>query len=336
MPSGRVVMERFESRILQGNAAGDPSVRTVPVYLPPAYDAEPERRFPVAYVLSGFTGRGRMLLNDNAWNAALDDRMNALIGRRECGEMILVMPDCLTRYGGSQYLNSGATGRYEDHIVSELVPYVDATWRTLPSRDHRGLIGKSSGGYGALVLGMRHPGVFGAVVSHSGDMAFDYCYRGDLPKACTHIQKAGGLRLWLETFEAKRQKSGDDMLTLNIVGMAACYSPEAAAAPLGFDLPVDLETGAFREEVWARWLAHDPLRLLDHHAEALRAMKLLYLDCGTRDEFSLQLGARLFCRRLTALGIPHQHEEFDDGHMSVQYRFDVSLPKLARALGAEG
>jgi enterochelin esterase family protein len=262
--------------------------------------------------------------------------MSGLVGRGECGEMILVLPDCFTRYGGSQYVNSSATGRYEDHIVSELVRHVDARYRTLPSREHRGVIGKSSGGYGALVLGMRHPAVFGAVVSHSGDMAFDYCYRGDVPKALTQIQKAGGLKAWLEAFESKQQKSGDDMLTLNIVGMAACYSPNPGTQPFGFDLPADLATGAFRDDVWERWLEQDPLRLVDRHAEALRSMKLLYLDCGARDEWSLHHGARLLCRRLAALGIPHQHEEFDDGHMNVQYRFDVSLPKLARALGAGG
>lgn len=335
MNPGRVVIERFESELLRGNPAGDPPLRRVPVYLPPSYDAEPARRFPVAYVLSGFTGRGRMLLNDNAWNPALDDRMDAMIARHECGEMILVMPDCLTRFGGSQYLNSSATGRYEDHLVTELAPFVDRRYRTLPGREHRGIVGKSSGGYGAMVLGMRHPDVFGAVVCHSGDMAFDYCYRADVPKALTQIQKAGGLGPWMEAFEAKRQKSADDMLTLNIVAMAACYSPNPATAPFGIDLPMDLATGAWRDQVWERWLGHDPLRLLERHGDALRSMRLLYLDCGTRDEWSLHHGARLFARRLRELGIPHQNEEFDDGHMNVQYRYETSLPRLARALGAE-
>jgi enterochelin esterase family protein len=165
-------MERIESAVLKGNPAGDPHVRSVPIYLPPSYDWSPERRYPVIFVLTGFTGRGRMLLNDNLWSPALDDRMDGLIGRGACGEMMLVMPDCATRFGGSQYLDSTATGRYEDHVVRELVKLVDGKYRTLAGREHRGIMGKSSGGYGSLVLAMRHPDVFGAVACHSGDMYF--------------------------------------------------------------------------------------------------------------------------------------------------------------------
>ena len=329
---GRVVIESFTSAVLAGNPAGDPHVRRVPVYLPPAYDTEPERRFPVLHVLSGFTGRGRMLLNDNPWSPALDDRLDALIAAG-CGELIVVMPDAFTRFGGSQYLNSTATGRYEDHLVGELVPWVDARFRTRPGREHRGVAGKSSGGYGALVLGMRHPDVFGALACHSGDMYFDYCYRADVPKACTVLQRAGGPGAFLTAFEARRQKDKDDFLALNILAMAACYSPDPAAE-LGVALPFDLATGAFRDDVWARWLAHDPLALLAAHADALRSLRLLYLDCGSRDEFHLHHGARLFTRELARLGIAHTYEEFDDGHMNVPYRYDVSLPRLAAALGA--
>jgi len=334
MQRGTVIVERFESDVLRGNAAGDPHVRQVPVYLPPSYETDRARRYPVAFVLSGFTGRGRMFLNDNPWSPSLPDRMDALIGSGACGEMILVMPDAFTKFGGSQYLNSSATGRYEDHVAGELVPWVDGRWRTRADRVHRGVIGKSSGGYGALVLGMRHPDLFGAVVSHSGDLCFDWCYRPDLPKFCALVQHAGGLQKWFEGFMARPQKKHDDFTVLNILGMAAAYSPNPGTAPYGIDLPVDLESGEFRPEVWERWLAHDPLRLLESHADALRGMKLLFLDCGTRDEWHLHLGARMMARRLRALGIAHEHEEFDDGHMNVGYRLDVSLPKLARALGA--
>ncbi|HEY3216929.1 MAG TPA: alpha/beta hydrolase-fold protein [Candidatus Eisenbacteria bacterium] len=334
MRAGQVVMERVLSEALRDNPAGDPDERTVPIYLPPSYAEETDRRYPVIYVLTGFTGRGRMLLNDSPWSPALDERMDGLIAGGACGEMILVMPDCFTRYGGSQYLNSSATGRYEDHLVSELVGIVDQRYRTLPAREHRGIAGKSSGGYGALVQGMKHPETFGAVACHSGDMMFEYCYRGDVPKFCTAVQEAGGLPSWLEAFEAKRQKKHEDLAVLNILAMAAAYSPSPASVPLGMDLPCDLETGAFREHVWERWLEHDPIRLLEAHAHALRSLRLLYLDCGTRDEWHLHLGARLFARRLGELGIPFEYEEFDDGHMNVGYRYDVSLPRLAKALGA--
>ena len=333
MAAGRVVLERFESRVLVGNPAGDPHQRTVPVYLPPSYDAHPERRYPVAYVLTGFTGRGRMLLNDSPWSPALDERMDRLVAEG-CGELILVMPDCFTRFGGSQYLNSSATGRYEDHLTGELVPWVDARYRTLSGHEHRGIMGKSSGGYGAIVQAMRHPELFGAVACHSGDMLFDYCYRGDVPRFCSIVQEAGGVLRWLEAFEAKLQKKHDDLLALNIIAMSAAYSPNPASQPFGLDLPCDLETGAFRDDVWRRWLEHDPVTMIEAHAEALRSMKLVYLDCGIRDEWHLHHGARALARRLRALGIDHEHHEFDDGHMNVGYRYDVSLPRMARALGA--
>jgi S-formylglutathione hydrolase FrmB len=333
MRHGRVVLERFESEVLAGNAAGDPSERTVPVYLPPSYDTEPERRYPVIFVLIGFGGRGRGLLNDDPWSPPLDDRMDALVAAG-CGEAILVMPDAFTRFGGSQYLDSTATGRYGTHVADELVAWVDGRYRTRPGRDHRGVAGHSSGGYGALVLGMERPDVFGAVACHSGDLGFDYCYRGDVPRFCTQIQQAGGLAAWLRRFEQLRQRNADDMVTLDLLGMAAAYSPNPATPPFGIDLPCDLESGAFREDVWRRWLEHDPLVMLDAHAGALRSLRLLYLDCGARDEFHLHHGARLFTRRLRELDVPHEYEEFDDGHRHVAYRYDVSLPRLARTLGA--
>jgi enterochelin esterase family protein len=332
--NGRVVVEHVESDVLRGNPAGDAHVRRVPVYLPPSYDEDASRRYPVVYVLSGFTGRGRMIVNDNPWSPGLDDRMDAMIAAGACPEMILVMPDAFTRFGGSQYLNSSATGRYADHLVNELVAWVDARYRTLAEARHRGIAGKSSGGFGALYHGFHHPDVFGAVACHSGDMYFEYCYRGDIPKFCAAISAAGGAQSWLAGFDARRQKRHEDLTVLNILAMAANYSPNPASPDLGIDLPCDPATGAFRPEVWERWLAFDPCRLVESRADALRSLRLLYLDCGTRDEFHLHLGARLFTKRLAELGIPFEYQEFDDGHMNTAYRYEVSLPRLARALGA--
>ena len=332
IPKGAVVRERFVSKALEGNLPGDPHVRDLFLYLPPGYDRGSER-YPVAWCLSGFTGRGRMLLNDNPWSPGIADRMDALLAEGRARPMILALPDCFTHLGGSQYINSPALGRYEDHVILELVPFVDARYRTLAAPEGRGVIGKSSGGYGALVLGMRNPDVFGAVVCHSGDILFEYCYKRDFGPALRTIRNGGGLEAWLGKLRASQQKRHADIAALNIIAMAAAYSPNVGAPPAFCDLPFDLATGEIDENVWKRWLQWDPLHLADRHAAGLRNLRLLYLDCGGEDEFYLELGARALVKRLRELDVRHEYEEFEDGHMNISYRMDVSLPKLSQALG---
>lgn len=326
----RVDWLTFTSRVLAGNPLGDPVTRRLPVIVPPGYDAAPDRRYPTIYALTGFTGRGAMLLNDSAWQPNLQERLDRLWAAG-MPPALVVLPDCFTRFGGSQYLNSTATGRYEDYVTAEIVPYIDSQYRTIAAPAGRGVFGKSSGGYGALIMGMRHADQFGALACHSGDSYFDLCYRPDFPKAANAINKAGGLEAWFAAFEQKPKKEGPDFDVIEIVAMAACYSPNPAA-PLGLDLPFDLYTCALREEVWARWLAWDPVQMLDRYAEALRGLRLIFVDCGTRDDYNLHYGARLLVAGLRARGIACEHEEFDDGHMNISYRYDVSLPKLAAAL----
>src|SRR5574341_306476 len=191
MTQGTVIIENFESQVLRGNPLGDPHTRRVPVYLPPDYACS--ARYPTVYVLTGFTGRGTMLLNDSAWDENIAQRMDRLIGSGAVKPMILVMPDCFTRIGGSQYINSSATGNYEDHVVKELVPFIDKKYRTVADRDHRAAMGKSSGRYGSVILAMRHPDVFGLMASHSGDMYFEHCYKPDLIGYAKAIGRYGGL-----------------------------------------------------------------------------------------------------------------------------------------------
>jgi S-formylglutathione hydrolase FrmB len=218
--------------------------------------------------------------------------------------------------------------------VRELVPWVDRTFRTLPGPRHRGIMGKSSGGYGAIVQAMKHPGVFGSVADHSGDAAFEYCYLPDFPRFLDQIRIHGGVRGFLRAFERAPKKTVPLMQALNILAMASCYSANPRSREtLGIDLPFDLETGALRSAVWRRWLAHDPVRMTARHVRNLRRLRCVFVDCGLRDEFNLQWGARILSRELSRLGIRHVHQEFDDGHMDIPYRFDVSLPLLSRHLG---
>ena len=325
-----VVWELLASQVLAGNPLGDPAARRLPVILPPGYRAGSPRRYPVLYGLTGYTGRGAMMLNDRAWGLNLQERIDRLYAAG-MPHAIVVLPDCFTRLGGSQYLNSSATGRYEDYITEEIVPYIDGRYPTIAAPGGRGVFGKSSGGYGALIMGMRHADLFGAVACHSGDTAFDICYTQDFPKTASAIAAAGGMEQWLRAFEARPKKSRADIDVLMIVAMAACYSPDPQA-PLGIALPFDLDTCEIREDIWARWRAWDPVEMVERHAGALRSLRLLFIDCGTRDEFNLHFGARRLVQRLRAQGIAYEHQEFDDGHMDIDYRYDVSLPKLASAL----
>jgi enterochelin esterase family protein len=333
---GTVEFVRFESRVLRGNPLGDPYVRTVPVYLPANYD-DPEnarRSYPVVYVLAGFTGRGTMLLNDSGWTEPLHRRLDRLIESGKVQPMIAVLPDGFTRYGGSQYLDSSAHGDYETHLVSELVPWVDATYRTKASAAHRAVAGKSSGGYGAVVQGLRHPEVFGAVADHSGDSAFEYCYLPDFPAVWSAVQKHGSLEAWWAAFERAPKKSHDWLKVLNIIAMAAAYSPNPKQ-PLRVDLPFDLDTGALVDETWMQWLSFDPVRMVEYSREyraAAKKLKLVYVDCGLKDEFNLQLGARMLVAQLKGAGARVIHEEFDDGHMDIPYRYDRSLAELSKVL----
>ncbi len=322
---GTVVTLQYESEILRNNPPGDEYVRDVIVYLPPDYDEN--KHYPSVYALTGFTGRGRMMLNDNAFTPNFAERMDALISEGRIKPMIAVLPDCFTHYGGSQYINSSATGDYEDYLTREIVPFVDENFRTMRDKNARAVMGKSSGGYGALIMAMRHADLFGLACSTSGDCYFDYCYLPDFPKAFRAIN-GNPLRIVEKMWNEEAKKGKDDFAALNIIGMSACYSPNGT----DFDLPFDLKTGEIREEIRRKWLAHDPVYLVEKYAENLKSLKLLYVDAGTRDEFYLDIGAGVLCERLKKFDVPHIHEEFDDGHFNISYRQNRSLELISNAI----
>lgn len=321
--AGTVVTLRHQSEILKSNPLGDRYLRDLIVCLPPDY-SESEISYPTVYCLTGFTGRGKMLLNDAAFTPNFAERMDRLIAAGKIRPMIVVMPDCFTYYGGSQYINSTATGRYEDYLTREIVPFVDWLFRTIRDRTSRAVMGKSSGGYGSLIMGMWHADVFGLVCSTSGDAYFEYCYPMDFAKAFRAIK--GDPKGFMKKFWAEEKKGKDDFAAVNTIGMSACYSPNGT----DFDLPFNLQTGEIRAGVWARWLEHDPVRLVEKHVENLKGLQLLYLDAGTRDEFALDLGAKILSKKLTEFGIPHIHEEFDDGHFNISYRYERSLELISQ------
>jgi enterochelin esterase-like enzyme len=333
----RLVRIEHTSAALQDNAPGDPATRTLPVYLPPGYEDHPDRRYPVIWMLAPFASWGERLFNLQAWDENIVQQMDRLIEEGTCQPALMAFPDAFTRYGGSQYVNSTATGRYEDYVVEELVPLVDERFRTLAAREHRATMGYSSGGYGALTLAMRHPDVFGAAASHSGDMLFEACYRPDIPGAIRGYEQAGGVEAFVASMASvtrPRDKGRIWFDAVNITAMSACYSPNPDA-DIGFDLPFDPYTGLIREDVWARWKAVDPVAAARDHADALRSLRLLYFDCGSADEYNLFLGARVLDQVLDDLDVPHTYDEHDSGHGNINWRYDISLPLLTEHIAPE-
>jgi enterochelin esterase family protein len=332
--NGTVVVETVDSRALAGNALGDSAVRRVSVWLPPSYARAVTRHYPVIYWLAGFAGTGESLFQGRPWQPGLAERLDRLVATGAMGEVIVVAPDGFSRWGGAQYLDSPVHGGHATHLVRELVPEIDRRFRTFATRDARAIGGPSSGGFGALVHAMKHPDVFSAVASHAGDCYFELSILPDIPVAVRTLRRHGGVDGFLAHFDHAVVKRADDFTTIMMLAYAAAYSPDASR-PRGVALPFDLGTGELDHAVWRRWKAWDPIDLVAGHVDALRSLKAIYLDAGTRDEHALDLGARVLAARLRALGVPFHHEEFDDGHRGTSYRYDVSLPLLASALGAE-
>ena len=357
---GRVVTLEHTSRILRGNPLGDPHVRPLDVWLPPQYDQGAGRgrgrRFPVLFDLVGYTGSGQSHTNWLNFDENLPERAARLVHEKKMGPCLIVFPDCFTALGGNQYINSSALGRYADYLTRELIPFVDAEFRTLASRDHRGCFGKSSGGYGAIVHGMKYSKYWGAVADHSGDAYFDFVYRCDWPNTLNELakhrrrqRKAGRIDVIREASDLQEgvddgrvrrflahvwktgKLSGAEIHALMMVAMAATYDPDSEA-PNGFRLPFNLETGEIIPERWRVWLRHDPINLVTRYKKNLQTLRGIFIDCGWRDQYQIHYGSRILSRRLAQAGIEHSYEEFPDTHSGIDYRMDRSLPFLYRAL----
>ena len=329
---GRIVTLAHDSRLLRGNALGDPAARELQAYLPADYDRRPGARFVQLWALAGYTGSGRKLTNWTAFGENVPDRLDRLIRDGAMGPAIVVFPDCFTSLGGNQYVNSSALGPYADYLTRELVPFVDREFRTRAAREHRGVFGKSSGGYGAMIHGMRYAKTWGAVANHSGDCAFDLVYRTDFPNVADTLARYDHrVDKFVKAFWRKPKPSGRDVHALMTICMAATYDPDPDA-PLGFHLPFDLQTCEVDEARWKNWLKHDPVRLVGRYRKNLASLRGLFIDCGDRDQYHIHYGTRQLSRALGEHGIRHTYEEFPDDHTGVEYRFDRSLPFLYWAL----
>jgi hypothetical protein len=329
--AGRLDELAIASQVLAGNPLGDPTERPLYVYLPPGY--EEGDRLPSIYVIQGLTGQLDMWLNRAAFEPTMIERTDELFSSDDCPPAIVVFVDAWTSYGGSQFINSTATGRYMDYLCDEVVPLVDERFTTISDRDHRGLTGKSSGGYGAMVVPMLRPDVFGALASHAGDALFEVCYLPGFPETARILRDKfeGSFDVFWKRFRSLDHYEEELFGPMNTYAMAACYSPDDDH-PGDVVLPLDVETGRLIDEVWARWLDWDPVRMAPKHADALKSMKRIYLDAGKQDEWNLDLGAQAFSKELAAAGIDHTLELFEGKHGGIQYRYPLALRALAEAL----
>ncbi|MEU7476681.1 alpha/beta hydrolase-fold protein [Lentzea sp. NPDC042327] len=330
--AGRLDRHTVESELLRGNPLGDPHERPLWVYVPPGYDSSDER-YPAVYVIQGYTGHLGMWANRTPFRQPFVETADAVFanGAPPC---VVVYVDAWTTYGGSQFVDSPGTGRYHSYLCDEIVPWVDAHYRTIPAPQSRAIAGKSSGGFGAMITPMLRPDLFGALATHAGDTLYEYCYLPDFAKAVRFLRAYDhDIRAWWADFQGRPAftKPADATL-LSTLGVAACFSALDDGTP---ELPFDPVTGVLRPDVWQRWLDRDPVRMVATHAGAVRSLHAVWIDAGRSDEYHLDLGAEAFRAELAAVGVPDERvhfELFDAGHAAIDYRYPLSLAWLADRL----
>jgi pimeloyl-ACP methyl ester carboxylesterase len=333
---GVLETQEMHSPALESNPLGDPARRRLTVYLPPGYE-QGAQRYPAVYFLHAFGNGGGSWTNFSGFSPSMPERLDSLISAGAIPPVIGVFPDGWTSLGGSQWVNSEAIGRYRDFVAKDVVGHVDRTWRTLPKATSRAVVGHSSGGYGALVMGRYHPEIFSHLSCQSGDAYFEYCYLPEMPKVAATLLKAGGVEAWFQDFTRRARETkarGEDFTVINVLAMAAAYSPRKGE-PLNLELPLDVQTGRLRLDVWNRWLVHDPVRFVPKFLDSFRKLKTVFIDCGSRDEYHLRWGARMIAEELEKSRVEFSHEEFEDGHTGVSYRFERSLAFLGPRLERE-
>lgn len=329
---GRIEQHLLDSQALTGNPLGDPHRRPLLVQLPPDYDRS-ERSYPTIYLLQGLTGQVDTWRNRKPFGPNVPEMIDAL-WRSGAAPAIVVYVDAWTRLGGSQFLDSPATGRYHTYLCDEVVPFVDASYRTMADAGHRGVAGKSSGGYGAMITPMLRPDLFGGLATHAGDALFEAAYWPDVREAARALRDeyGGSYDAFWTDFGARpgRPRRSDGAL-LNVYCMAACYS---AADDGTVVLPFDAN-GAMRPDVWDRWLANDPVRMAAGHGDALRSLRGIWIDAGRSDEYYLDLGAAAFRDAALAAGVDEaalRFELFDGTHSNLEWRYPMAVEWLAERL----
>lgn len=332
--AGRLDEHVIDSVLLRDNPLKDPHERPLWVYVPPGYQEDGDRRYPTVYVIQGYTGHIAMWRNRMPFRRPFLETADAVFASGEAPAAIVVYVDAWTAYGGSQFVDSTGTGAYHSYLCDEVVPWVDAHYRTVADRDHRAIMGKSSGGFGAMITPMLRPDLFGALATHAGDALYEYSYIPGFANAVRLLRPYDGdIHRWWAEFQARVSfTKPEDQDLLLLYGVAGCFSPDADGRP---ELPFDPRTGVLKPEIWQRWLEWDPIRMVPDHAEAMRSMRAIWIDGGTGDEWYLDIGAEAYRQTLLDNGVPAgiiNFELFEGKHGGIDYRYPLSLAWLARHL----
>jgi S-formylglutathione hydrolase FrmB len=320
-----IVHSRIESAHLASNLLGDPSERDLFVYLPPGY-GDSDRRYPTAYLLHAYGETAAEHVtpptDGERWRPPLEDVLDPVFGRIGVAPMIIVIPDGNSRYGCGQWVDSPVTGHFEQYMLHDVVPLIDATYRTIPDARSRGLFGFSSGGFGSWNLGSRNPDVFGAMAVLSADSFLDMTHKYMLYKYLDSI--------WPE---APNGPVEGNFWSEIVYDYAATYSPNPDKPPFYVDLPVAHPSGELLQDVWDRWLSFDPVVNVHDRLDNLRKLSGILLDAGSHDDYNLHWGHRVLSHRLREAGIAHEALENTGNHGGRwPERYQVALEWLSGIL----
>lgn len=307
--TGVVEYHEVHGSSLEQNVTGEETRRTVAVYLPPGYEASPQRRYPVLYLLHGIMDTESEWTRawydqDDPWGtvARLMDRGIA-VGRLQ--PMLVVMPDQKTRAAGSFYVNSSATGNWETFTAHELVDWIDHHYRTLSRAASRGIAGHSMGGYGALVLGMKYPKRFSVVYAMN-------------PAAMGWSSDLGTTNpAFRNVIERSDFSELEGFYEPAIICLAQAFSPNPASPPFFADFPFRLDGDSLvpNEPAYSKWEARFPATMARQYVDNLKQLAGLRFDSGYEDQFThIPVTSRELSRQLTELGVPHIFEEYNGDH----------------------
>lgn len=305
----------INSDVLKGNPLGDPTERVIPVLMP----KNQADNMPVVFLLAGFAGNSPFYFNGKFNEENAVQEIDRLTSEKRAPLALYVFVDALTSWGGSQFLNSKAVGRYEDYIMQEIVPSIRHHYQVSKRADRWCVMGGSSGGYGAIQLSSKYPDIFGVVAAIAPDCLFEVSLMNDLYLALPYLETKKSFKAIFQDLKSgKLKKIKNSFQVLNAVGMSACYSPTGKG--LEAEFPLSKKDGTLIPTVMRKWKQHDPLVFLKKREKNVKRLKGFFLTAGKFDQFHLQYGARQMHQLLKAMKVRHQYEEFDGTHFDLSSR----------------